>query len=192
MSGKIKDSFKVNTDPDLSYLEKESANQFLLSNLSRHSKIVSMPIHSTCNKPNISSFTATKIVLLASPKNCSKNRVAFTPTIPYPATDFDTIYTCMINFQDVLLQKGLDSGPLWCDEGIYHIAKELQLLNPEEFQNIFLGLGGFHLEKVVIACCGKYLEESGINSIFVELEIFGPEVVTSVMADGNYIRGNVE
>ena len=83
----------------------------------------------------------------------------------------------MINSQDVLLQKGFESGPLWCDEGVYHIAKELQLLNPDKFGNIFLGLGGFHPEKVVIACCGKYLEESGIYSIFVELEIFGPEVV---------------
>ena len=63
------------------------------------------------------------------------------------------------------------------------------MLNPDKFGNIFLGLGGFHLEKVVIACCGKYLEESGIDSIFVELEMFGPEVVTSVMAVGNYIRG---
>ena len=83
----------------------------------------------------------------------------------------------MINSQDVLLQKGFESGPLWCDEGVYHIAKELQLLNPDKFGNIFLGLGGFHPEKVVIACCGKYLEVSGIYSIFVELEIFGPEVV---------------
>ena len=95
----------------------------------------------------------------------------------------------MINFHNVLLQKGLESGPLWCDEGVYGIAKELQLLNPDKFANIFLRLGGLHLEKVVIVCCGKCLEESGIDSIFVELEIFGPEVVTSVMADENYVRG---
>ena len=93
----------------------------------------------------------------------------------------------MINFQDVLLQKGLESGPLWCDKGVYCIAKELQLLNPDKFRNIFLGLGGFHLGKVAIACCGKYFEESGIDSIFVELEILVPEVITSVMAGGNYI-----
>ena len=138
-----------------------------------------MPILSTCDKPNIPSFIATKSVLLASPKNCSKTRIAFTPIIPYPATDFDTI----------LLQKGLESGPLWCDEGAYCIAEEIQLLNPDKFGNIYLGCGGFHLEKVVIACCGKYLVESGIDSIFVELEIFGFEFVTSVMAGGNYIRG---
>ena len=31
--------------------------------------------------------------------------------------------------------------------------------------------------------------DSGINSIFVELDIFGPEAVTSFTAGGNYIRG---
>ena len=38
--GKVKDSFKVNPDPDLSYWEKESANQFLLWSLSRYSNSV--------------------------------------------------------------------------------------------------------------------------------------------------------
>ena len=97
----------------------------------------------------------------------SKTRIAFTPIIPYPATDFDTVYTCMINFQNVLLQKSLGSNPLWCDDGIYRIAKELQLLDPDKFGNIFLGIGGFHPEKVVIASCGKHLEENGIDSIFL-------------------------
>ena len=50
----------------------------------------------------------------------------------------------MVNFQDVLKQKQLDSGPLLSDEGVYRIAKEIQLLEPDKFSNIFLGLGGFH------------------------------------------------
>ena len=57
------------------------------------------------------------------------------------------------------------------DEGVYRIAKEIQLQQPETFDNIFLGIGGFHLEKIVIACCGKYLEESGIDSVLVETTI---------------------
>ena len=53
----------------------------------------------------------------------------------------------------------------------------------------FGGLGGFHLEKVVITCCRKYLGESGIDSMFVELELFGPYVFTLVMGCGNSICG---
>ena len=65
------------------------------------------------------------------------------------------------------------------------------MLNPGKFGNIFLGIEAFHLE-VVLACCVKYLQESGSDSIFVELETFGPGVITSVMAGGNYIYGKRE
>ena len=71
--------------------------------------------------------------------------ISYTPVIPHPATEIDTFYTTMKNFQDVLIQKQFPYGPLWSDEGVYRLAKELQLLLPGEFNNIFLGLGGFLL-----------------------------------------------
>ena len=86
-------------------------------------------------------------------------------------------------------KKKLVYVPLWCDEGVYRIAKELQLLNPSKFANIFLGLGGFHFQKVLIGCCGAYLSETGIQSALVQNEVFGPGNVKSVMSRGNYIRG---
>ena len=90
----------------------------------------------------------------------------------------------MINFQDVLKQNDRENGPLWSDEGVYHTAKEIQL-----FSNIFLGIGGLHLEQVVIGCLGTYLESSGIQNLLVEEKAYGPAVVNSVMSGGNYIRG---
>ena len=56
------------------------------------------------------------------------------------------------------------------------MAKEIQLLRPDEFDNIFLGLGGFHTEKVVLPCCGKLLEAIGARDIFVQCEIYAPVV----------------
>ena len=106
--------------------------------------------------PHVPSFTA--VTSLLDTSVCSVTNCAFTPILPYPATQFDTMFTTMINFQDVLQQKGCESGPLWSDEGVYHIAKEIQLIHPEKFENIFLGIGGFYLEKVVIGCLGTYLE----------------------------------
>ena len=58
----------------------------------------------------------------------------------------------MINFQDILKQKGLANDPLLSDEGVYRLAKEIQLLQSDKLNNIFLGIGGFDLEKVVISC----------------------------------------
>ena len=28
----------------------------------------------------------------------------------------------------------------------------------------------------MIACCGKYLEETGFDTVFVENEVYGPEI----------------
>ena len=68
----------------------------------------------------------------------------------------------MINFQDALKQKGDTHGGLWADEGVYCITKEIQLMIPELTNILFLGLGGFHMEKIVLVCLGSYLETFGI------------------------------
>ena len=52
-----------------------------------------------------------------------------------------------------------------------------------------MGRAVFHLEKVAIAFLWEIPRDSGINSIFVELDIFSPEAVTSFTACGNYMCG---
>ena len=132
------------------------------------------------------SFITMKSII--SSVNARINNSVFTPIIPDPATDFSTIYTCMKNYHDILNQCNVPYGPLWCDEGVYRIAKEIQLLRPSEFRNIFLGMGGFHTEKIVHACLGKYLEKSGIEKLFEITETFGPDTVKSALNGGHYIR----
>ena len=73
-------------------------------------------------KPSIPSFTATNSVLVH--KHYPITSIGFTLIIPYPATGYDT-NICMRNFLDVLSQNELEYGPLWCDEGVYRIEKEL-------------------------------------------------------------------
>ena len=109
-------------------------------------------------------FAATNSLLFNDCKPVT--RIAFTPIIPYPATEFDNSYTAMVNFQDIPSQKKVKYGPVWSDEGVCRIAKEIHLQQPEKFDNIFLGIEGFHLKKIVIACCAKYLEKSGIECSF--------------------------
>ena len=79
------------------------------------------------------SFIATNSLLCIDSK--SVTRMAFTSIIPY-----HIIYTAMVNFQNVLSQKKRKYGPLWSDEVVYRIAKEIQLQQPEKFDNIFLGI----------------------------------------------------
>ena len=57
--------------------------------------------------------------------------VVFTSIIPYPATDYDTISTAMINFQDVLLQKGLACAPL---RSFTELLRSFSLFGPLSFK----------------------------------------------------------
>ena len=78
--------------------------------------------------------------------------------------------------------------PVACDKGVYHIAREIQLIRPEEFSNIVLCLGSFHMAKVVLGCLGKYLKERGAENILVESCVFSVNVVHSVLNVKNYSR----
>ena len=120
-----------------------SYDEAVLKNTKRNIRIWSASRSKVFGPSKIPSFVSVNS-LFAEPAGLI-TRFAFTPIIPYPATEYDTIFTAMRNFQDVLRQKNQEYGPLWSDEGVYRVAKEIQLLiNPPEFNNIFLGLGGFN------------------------------------------------
>ena len=72
---------------------------------------------------------------------------------------------------------------------MYHTAKKIKFLYPQKFSNIFLGIGIFHLEKVVIGCLNRYLKSNGIQNLLIKEKVYGPAVVNSVMSGRNYIRG---
>ena len=108
----------------------------------------------------------------------------FAPIIPHSEAEYDTIFTVINSFQDVLLQKEMDQGPLCC---VYRIAKELQAQNAANFSNIFFGLEAFDMEKVLIACYGKYLQNTGIENVLFEYVKLGPGVVKSAHNGGKYV-----
>ena len=56
----------------------------------------------------------------------------------------------------------------------------------DEYDNIFLRIAGFHTEKVVLTCIGKFLEGSGVKEILVQTKSFGPDTVKVVMNGGYY------
>lgn len=112
----------------------------------------------------------------------------YLPVLPFPVTEFSTVYTSLCNFKNVLLQLNQKHLPVFCDEGVYRIARHIKFLKSEEFSNIFVMLGSFHLIKVVLSCIGKFLKGSGIENILVETETFGPGTVEQVLSGSNYAR----
>ena len=115
-------------------------------------------------------------------------RVGFLPVLPYPVTEYHSVYTAMKNFQSLLECLDQSVIPVTCDEGVYRIARDIQLIRPNEFENIVLCLGSFHMAKVALGCIGKYIKGSGAESILIESGVFGTNVVESVLSGTNYVR----
>ena len=85
--------------------------------------------------------------------------------LPYPITKYNTVYTPMKNFVSICSQLVQDKMPIYMDEEVYYIAKEIQLLGPGEFSSRFLCLGTFHNVKNLLKCIGKSLAGSGTESV---------------------------
>ena len=123
-----------------------------------------------------------------SNENKIEQRVGFLPVLPHPVTKYETVLKSLQNFSNILYQLQQDNMAIFCDEGVYHIAREILLKRPDEFKGLTLCLGSFHLIKTYLACIGKYLRGSGCQTIWIENRIFGPEVVESVLSGSDYVR----
>ena len=51
-------------------------------------------------------------------------------------------------------------------------AKDMQLLKPEFFGSIFLGLGLFHWSKINMGAIGKWLTPSGVGEALKKSGVF--------------------
>ena len=113
--------------------------------------------------------------------NKKVQQVGFLPVLPHLVTKYETVYKSVNNFLNILKQLKQNNMAIFCDEGVYHIAREILLKKPEEFKGLVLCLGSFHLIKTYLACNGKYLIRYGCRTIWTENRIFGPDVVESVL-----------
>jgi hypothetical protein len=141
------------------------------------------PVCKSQSMPSWSAFNS-----LVTKENLNEQVVGFLPLIPHPVTDYTTVYTAMKNFQETLRQLDQSYLAISCDEGVYHIAREVKLLHPGEFSDLVICMGSFHMMKVVLNCLGKYLRGSGAEKVWTESMVFGINVVEAVLTGKNYAR----
>ena len=67
--------------------------------------------------------------------------------------------------------------PMYCDEGVHCIVREIMLIRPEEFKTLVPRLGAFHLVKTVLKCIGKLLGGSGADVVWLQAGVSGPTVI---------------
>ena len=115
--------------------------------------------------------------------------IAFLPVLPHPITKYDTVYTVMKNMVSICSLLEQDAIPLYADEKVYCMAKEIQFLRPQEFSCLFLCLGTFHTAKTVMKCIGKSLTGSGAEAAWLNSGVHGPAVIDhSILNATHYNR----
>lgn len=126
---------------------------------------------------------------LTSKKTVPLKKVGFLPVIPYPVTNYSTVFTALKNFQNVRAQlEDQPTLPVFCDEGVFHIVAEILMNNPADFCDLYPMMGAFHMTKVALRCAGTYLSGCGIEDGLIETEIYGSKTVQSVMSGSHYVR----
>lgn len=90
----------------------------------------------TCGKQCMPSWGAFNS--LVSEETVKEKIVGFIPLIPNPVTEYSTVYTALKNFQNILGQLKQTHIAVTCDEEVYHIAREIMMQHPMEFNDIVL------------------------------------------------------
>ena len=113
-----------NFETNRSYISSKITSS---STVSKWYKVWILNRHVVNSRIGIPSFSAANSMLAINSKPIT--RLAFTPIIPHPVTEYDAIFTAMVNFQDVdvLQQRGMSCGLFCSDEETYRLAKEFQL-----------------------------------------------------------------
>ena len=187
----IPSDYNINTENRLMTL-KMFENNLLINdlvwflsriNISKSDKNTIDLLNTNQQVPSWSSFNSATVS-----DNRKKQIIGFLPIVPFPVTDYVTVYTCLCNFNDLLSQLNQEYLAVTCDEDVCRIARNIQLQRPKEFEKIILCLGSFHLTKVLHACIGKYLTNGGVENMFIENTLFGISVVNQILNGTHYAR----
>ena len=162
---------------------KDFAHTLARMNLTTIDDGIVSPVCDDQKMPSWSAFNS-----VVTTEHMAEQSVGFLPVLPHPVTDYATVFTAMDNFLDVLNQLDQTSLIVTCDEGVYHIAREIKLIHPDKFKGLVLCMGSFHMMNIVLGCLGKYLKGSGAQTIWTESSVFGVNVAENAMTGHHYKR----
>ena len=74
------------------------------------------------------------------------DNLAFLPVLPYPITQYDTVYTKRRSFDAICKKLVQIHIPMFADEKVYAMIREIKFLRPDEFEPIIPMLGAWHAE----------------------------------------------
>ncbi|KAH3886935.1 hypothetical protein DPMN_010948 [Dreissena polymorpha] len=114
-------------------------------------------------------------------------RVGFLFVIPRPITERATVRHCLTNCRSGT-QLNQESLEIWCDEGVFALAANIYLHETNKFSDLFLCMGPFHWNRVLLRCQGKLLRGYGLDDALIECGVFGPGGIETVLNGSHCLR----
>ena len=95
-------------------------------------------------------------------------QVGFLPFLPAPVTEFAIVYTAMNIFLNIASHLKQQTLPIFCDERVFRAVVHIYLNQNEEFKNLLLMLGAFHMEAFQMH---RILQESISETVILKIPL---------------------
>ena len=118
-----------------------------------------------------------------------RTNIGYCPMIQGSSTEFSTIYTVMKSVQAISAGVGQSSSVVTFDLAIYSKAKEIQWRYPNEFKDLTIRIGGFHIALNFLSVIGKQFKESGIEELLIESSLYGNATAAAPLTGKSCNRG---
>ena len=115
-------------------------------------------------------------------------RVGTPPLVAAPAHEWSTLLTVLMQAQDISVKV---VGPtrktvISLDLGLYQPAKKLQMAR-RDLKHLILRPGELHIVMAALRAIGAYIDNSGIDTCWIESELYGPSTVKQILG-GNHMK----
>ena len=107
--------------------------------------------------------------------------------LPYPVTEYNTVYTSLRNFVKIHTQLSQSFLPVICDEGVFYIFADFVLQQPGQFKILIPMLKGFHMAKALLHCIGKFTKINDLFNTLIETGTFGVKTAEEVASGTHYV-----
>lgn len=115
-------------------------------------------------------------------------RVGSPPLIAAPVHEWPTLLTILMQAQNI---KTKVVGPtrktvISLDLGLYQPAKKLQM-SRQDLSHLILRPGELHIVMAQLRTIGAFIENSGLDTCWIESELYGPATVKQII-NGNHVK----
>ena len=102
------------------------------------------------------------------------------------SNEYSTIYTVLKHAQKISNAMGQADTVITFDLAIYSKAKEIQWRFPNEFSNVVVRMGGFHIALNFLSLLGKKYADSRLEDLLIESGVYAAGLTSALMKGKSY------